>query len=375
MTRIASFDDWADLFRKWQRDIGLDGSLLKDYPLEAFYEDSAVAEVEFGEFAGQRKWETLLEVPTQEMRDALLHLIVYQGDTEFASSEQQRHLVDTAPTPYDLKCLLRVMREEQRHGWQMSHLLVNRFGSSGKLEARKLLERRAYNGTRLLGAFNEPVNHWLDFFTYTAFIDRDGKYQLTMLHHSGFAPLARSMGPMLKEESFHLFTGQSGLTRIIKAGRIPIEIIQKYLNKWIPTAYDLFGKDHSTSALRFYRWGLKGRFNEDSASAPPRDLERLNDEARLLYRDEVQEIIDGLNQCIPQDQAELYAPNIKFNRQIGEYAGKTFSVDGSLLTLEEYPHYLETVLPSDQDQQILQSLFKEGSWITETKSGGVAARQ
>jgi benzoyl-CoA 2,3-dioxygenase component B len=180
---------------------------------------------------------------------------------------------------------------------------------------------------------------------------------------------------MLKEESFHLFTGQGGLARVVKAGKIPTAIIQKYFNKWISTAYDLFGKDRSTSVLRFYRWGLKGRFNEDSASAPPRDLERLNDEARLLYRDEVQEIIDGLNQFIPQDQAKLYAPNIKFNRQIGEYAGKTFSVDGSLLTPEEYPRYLETVLPSGQDQQILQSLFKEGSWITETKNGGVAARQ
>ena len=364
MAKIASFDDWTDLFRKWQRDIGLNSSLFEDYPCEAFYEDCAVAEVEFGEFAGQRKWERILEVPTQDMRDALLHLIVYQGDTEFASSEQQRNLVHTAPTLYDLKCLLRVMREEMRHGLQMSHLLVNHFGSSGKLEARKLLERRAYNGSRLLGAFNEPVNHWLDFFTYTAFIDRDGKYQLTMLYHSGFAPLARSMGPMLKEESFHLFTGQSGLTRILKAGKIPSEIIQKYLNKWLSTAYDLFGKDRSTSALRFYGWGLKGRFNGGKDSPPPRHLERLNEEARSLYHQEVREIIDGLNKLIPANHTKLYPPDIKFNRRIGDYADKTFGVDGNWLDPEGYRRHLEKVLPSAEDQQILQRTFQEGNWIS-----------
>lgn len=363
MTKIATFDDWIDLFRKWQKEIGFDSSWVKDSLFQAIYDETPSSEVEFGEFAARRKWETVLEVPTQEMRDALLHLIVYQGDTEFASSEQQRHLVHTAPTPYDLKCLLRVMREEMRHGWQMSHLLVTHFGDSGKLEARKLLERRAYKGSRLLGAFNQPVDHWLDFFTYTAFIDRDGKYQLTMLHRSGFAPLARSMGPMLKEESFHLFTGQSGLSRILRAGKIPIEIVQKYLNKWISTAYDLFGKDRSTSALRFYRWGLKGRFNEEGASSLPQDPERLNEEARSLYRNEVQEIIDGLNQLIPEDQTKLYVPDVKFNRAIGDYAGRTFSVNGNLLSDDAYRQHLQELMPGPTDQERLRSLFQERDWI------------
>lgn len=373
MAKLAIFDEWIDLFHKWQKDVGLDSSVTQDYSFQAIYDDPPLSEVEFGEFAGRKKWENVLEIPTQDMRDALMHLIVYQGDTEFASSEQQRQLVHTAPTPYDLKCLLRVMREEQRHGWQMSHVLINHFGGSGKVEARKLLERRAYKGSRLLGAFNQPVDHWLDFFTYTAFIDRDGKYQLTMLHHSGFAPLARSMGPMLKEESFHLFTGQSGLTRIVRAGKIPTKIIQKYFNKWIATAYDLFGKDRSTSVLRFYRWGLKGRFDEDKASSPPKDLERLNEEARSLYLTEIQEIVNGLNQLIPEGQDKLYVPDAKFNRQIGDYEGKCYGVDGSLLSAEEYQRYLQKALPGAEDRETLQSIFRAGGWVTEVKSAVRAA--
>jgi len=361
--KISTFDDWTDYFHKWQKDIGFDASQVKDYKFDAFYAEPPHSEIEFGEFKGRKKWEKILEVPTQDMRDSLQHLVVYQGDTEFASTEQQRNLVNSAPTNYDLQCLLRVMREEQRHGWQMCHVLVNHFGDSGKLEARKLLERRAYQGTRLLGAFNQPIDHFLEFFVYTCFIDRDGKYQLTMLHHSGFAPLARSMGPMLKEEAFHLFTGQSGLSRVLKAGKISVDIIQKYLNKWLSTGQDLLGKDHSSSALRFYRWGFKGRFDEETAEEPPKDLERLNEDARHQYYNECGEIINSLNRLIPSGQPKLYVPHAKFNRQIGEFAGKRYSVDGEPLSENVYQEHLKTVLPQAEDLQRIKIITKHNDWV------------
>lgn len=365
--RISTFDDWMDLFHKWQKDIGFDTSQIKDYQFDAFYADPPHSEIEFGEFKGRKKWERILEIPTQDMRDALLHLTVYQGDTEFASTEQQRNLVNSAPSEYDRQCLLRVMREEQRHGWQMCHVLVNNFGDSGKLEARKLLERRAYEGTRLLGAFNQTIEHFLEFFIYTCFIDRDGKWQLTMLHHSGFAPLARSMGPMLREEAFHLFTGQSGLSRVLKAGKIPHEIIQKYLNKWLSTGQDLLGKDYSSSANRFYRWGLKGRFDEETAKEPPKYLDRLNEEARALYYRECCEIIDILNRQIPSGKEKLRAPDPRFYRQFGEFAGKTYSVDGRLLSESEYKQHRLHVLPQSEDLDRLKAITKSNDWVQSPK--------
>src|SRR3989449_1310192 len=78
-----------------------------------------------------------------------------------------------------------------------------------------------------------------------------------MLSVSAFDPLSRSMNPMLKEESFHLGTGNNGLLRIVKAGKMPPEVIQRFFYKWIPTAFDLFGQDNSSSAHWAYVWGLK----------------------------------------------------------------------------------------------------------------------
>ncbi len=60
MAGIATFDDWIDLFYKWRQDIGLDQFQAKDYRFDAIYDDAPSSEVEFGEFAGQKKWERLL---------------------------------------------------------------------------------------------------------------------------------------------------------------------------------------------------------------------------------------------------------------------------------------------------------------------------
>jgi benzoyl-CoA 2,3-dioxygenase component B len=362
MVKIQTFDDWVDYFRQWHKEIGYDATLLGDYKFETKLGDLHTSEIEFGDFKAQPKWERAEQIPNQSIRDALLNLIVYQGDTEFASVEQQKNLLDTAPTDYDRQSLIRVNCEEMRHGWQMCYLLVTYFGDSGKLEAQKLLERRASQGNRLLGSFNEPVNNWLDFFTYTQFVDRDGKFQLTMLSHSSFAPLAQSVTAMLKEEFFHMFTGNTGLTRIVRAGKIPVPVIQKYFNKWLSTAYDLFGTDHSSSAHWAYVWGLKGRYDEHEAKSPA-EQQRLNELARDHYMAECQRLIDALNQHIPPGQPRLFAPDLKFYRSIGDFAGKSYGVKGELLSKDEYQRHLAEVLPTPEDERALSEIFKQKDWV------------
>ena len=122
-TRLSTFDDWVDLFRVWQKDIGVDYPEVTDYKFEAKFGPTRSNEVEFGAYKGRPKWDRVVQIPDQRMRDALLNLIVYQGDTEFASVEQQRHLFETAPTDYDRSALTRVMaRRSQSVGAFSSRL-------------------------------------------------------------------------------------------------------------------------------------------------------------------------------------------------------------------------------------------------------------
>jgi hypothetical protein len=55
---------------------------------------------------------------------------------------------------------------------------------------------------------------------------------------------------------------------------------------------------------------------------------------------------------------------MKFNRQIGDYAGKRYSVEGHPLTEPEYQAHLEKVLPGAEDQRILAPIFKAGNWMS-----------
>ena len=168
----------------------------------------------FGDSMGQPAW----QVVPGEHRNTLRRLIVTQGDTEPASVEQQRLLGHTAPSLYDLRNLFQVNVEEGRHLWAMVYLLHSHFGRDGREEAEELLQRRSGNPDkpRILGAFNEPIDNWLDFFMFTMFTDRDGKYQLLALAESGFDPLSRTTRFMLTEEAHHMFVGETGVERIVQ---------------------------------------------------------------------------------------------------------------------------------------------------------------
>ena len=64
------------------------------------------------------------------------------------------------------------------------------------------------------------------------------------------------MGPMLREEAYHMGTGITGLRRIAQAGVIPVEIQQKYYNKWISGSLDLFVEENLEYSRRLMLAGV-----------------------------------------------------------------------------------------------------------------------
>jgi benzoyl-CoA 2,3-epoxidase subunit B len=245
----------------------------------------------FGDNQGQPAW----QVVPGEHRNVLRRLIVTQGDTEPASVEQQRLLGHSAPSLYDLRSLFQVNVEEGRHLWAMVYLLHSQFGRDGREEAEELLERQSGNADkpRILAAFNAPVDNWLDFFMFTMFTDRDGKYQLLSLAESGFDPLSRTCRFMLTEEAHHMFVGETGVERIVQRtaelmkqdpnedaraqGGIPLDMVQRYLNLWFALSLDLFGGEISSNAASYFANGLKGRYKEETYS----DHLALNEQYRM----------------------------------------------------------------------------------------------
>jgi len=147
---------------------------------------------------------------------------------------------------------------------------------------------------------------------------------------------------------------------------IPAWLIQKYLNKWISSSYDLFGTDHSSSAHWAYVWGIKGRYDEPKNEQAP-DLDDLNDYNRHLYRDEVAGLVARLNGALKPGEPQLYAPDIRFNRSIGRWAGQKYHAQsGEPVDDSAYGEYLREALPTAPDKQLLLDIIStEKKWIAE----------
>ena len=145
--KLNNFDDWIDYFRYWQDSIGLERKELRDFTFDVKFGPLEVDAIEFGHYKGQRKWKTLLHIPDQRIRDTLLNLVVYQGDTEFASVEQQRYLLNIPPSSYDLLAITRVLCEALRHGWPMAHLLCEHSAAEGTRQGHTDPKKNfSYNG-------------------------------------------------------------------------------------------------------------------------------------------------------------------------------------------------------------------------------------
>jgi benzoyl-CoA 2,3-epoxidase subunit B len=373
--------------------------------------------IHFGDHKSEPAWQ---DVPG-EYRSALRRIIVTQGDTEPASVEQQRLLGATCPSLYDLRNLFQVNVEEGRHLWAMVYLLHRYFGRDGREEAEALLQRRSgdANNPRILTAFNEKTSHWLAFYMFTFFTDRDGKFQLAALAESAFDPLARTTKFMLTEEAYHMFVGESGVARTLERtcevmrehnltdpaqvrgqGVIDVETLQRFVNFHYSVTLDLFGSEISSNAASYYTGGLKGRHSEANIgddhslageSYPVPEIEDgkivnrrapaltvLNARLRDDYTREIQAGVDRWNR-IPERfglALRMQLPHVGFHRKIGSFAGRSVTPDGRVISKEDWERQSASWLPSDEDHAFVSSLMgrtvepgKFANWIAPPARG------
>ena len=409
-----------DIYLRWAVGVGRGGWAnfghvkMPDYRWGIFLaEPEPDRKIHFGDELGKNAWQ---KVPGS-LRNRLRRIIVTQGDTEPASVEQQRMLGHTAPSLMDLRNLFQVNVEEGRHLWAMVYLLHKYFGSDGRDEAEDLLRRRSGNpdNPRILQAFNKPIGDWLDFFCFTSFTDRDGKYQLASLAESGFDPLARSTQFMLTEEAHHMSVGENGVGRVVqrtaelirdgidprKVAAIPLDIIQKYIFEWASASCDLFGGEDSSNAAEAFASGIKGRYREgDGIYKDPQALNQVftteieengsltNMEiplrramnALLLksYHADCARVVARWNRTLKKHgiAQQLKLPSIRFNRSIGIHAEKNYDIGGNPISREEFEARKASWFPTEEERAYVLSCQvqvlepgKYANWIAAPSRG------
>jgi hypothetical protein len=217
-------------------------------------------------------------------------------------------------------------------------------------------------GSHVLAAFNLEFDSFLDNVVFAAFIDRVGKYQLTMQKISAYKPYASSMPPMLREEAFHLAAGVIPLRRWVEHaargdGYIDMPAIQKSIAKWFGRGLEMFGDERGGQTN--VKFGLKDLSNRDAQDQYIQECTKMLDDLNVRYvrarfpdrtRDEADAIfarvaagesVDGLSR---DDLLRL--PDRRFFRRRGEFAFQMVGTGGDAFTdVEKYIAHVLGSLP------------------------------
>ncbi|MCE9627811.1 MAG: phenylacetate-CoA oxygenase subunit PaaI [Candidatus Eisenbacteria bacterium] len=357
------FKDYETLMDNWEKFFPKDEKFCLCAKMEIGTPDT----IHIGEQKGEKK-KLEPDQLTEDQARHLLAIIKAQASTEFGSIQQHAGTIDRAHDDQDRAWVMRVMAEELRHGYQMLHLLLSKDWShvSGGVTGPQMVEEilSMTTGNHVLDAFNLDYDSFMDNITFAAFIDRVGKYQLTMQKVCAYKPMADSMPPMLREEAFHLAAGVIPLRRFAERAAkgdplANLELVQQSINKWFARGLEMFGDERGGG--KNIQYGFKDLMNREA-------VDQYTEECRKMVRDintrfvrarfpdytpdKIEAVIDELEKSRGSHQGLkfediLHLPDPRFFRRKGECAFQMIGVNGETFTeVEEYLRYLAKHLNS-----------------------------
>ncbi|MGH2499442.1 MAG: Phenylacetic acid catabolic protein, partial [Candidatus Limnocylindria bacterium] len=357
-----NFPDYPRLDEAWDRFFPRDAPFC----LCAKLEQGMPAAIEVGERKGRPKALAPADLDPEGAKH-LLGIIRAQASTEFGSIQQHQGTLSRAQDPQDQAWCLRVMAEELRHGYQMIHLLTSADWSPvTDTKPADMVEEilSMKTGSHVLAAFNLEYDSFVDNVVFAAFIDRVGKYQLTMQRVNAYAPMAASMPPMLREEAFHLAAGVIPLRRWVERAAEPGALIDmpalsKAVAKWYPRGLEMFGDERGGDTN--VRLGLKDLANREAQDRYVAECEQMLDDLNRrhvrakfpsLSRDAAGALYErvkaarGTIEGLSWEEDLLELPQRPFFRRRGEHAFQMIGFAGERFDdVEAYVRHVRDRLP------------------------------
>ncbi len=359
--RRHNFKEYDLLMDQWEKYFPKDERFCLCAKMELGMPDT----VQVGDNAGEKKRLEPKEL-TEDQAKHLLAIIRAQASTEFGSIQQHSGTLMRAQEDDDRFWVMRVMAEELRHGYQMLHLLLSKDWSKGSagVKGEDMVEEilSMQTGGHVLDAFNLEYDSFVDNVCFAAFVDRVGKYQLTMQKVCAYKPMADSMPQMLREEAFHLATGVIPMRRMAqKAAKgdplVSMTQMQHATNKWFPRALEMFGDERGGDTN--VKYGFKDMKNREAQDLYIEEVRKMlrDINARFLRArfseyttEKVDEVLDemersgGTHRGVKYEEL-LRLPDRRFFRRKGEAAFGMLGIDGETFTdAEAYLRYLASNL-------------------------------
>jgi ring-1,2-phenylacetyl-CoA epoxidase subunit PaaA len=213
------------------------------------------ARIDAGEFIEAKDW-----MP-EHYRKTLVRQISQHAHSEIVGMLPEGNWNSRAPTLKRKAILLAKVQDEAGHGLYL-YAAAETLGTS-----RDQLTEALHSGkAKYSSIFNYPTLTWADMGTIGWLVDGAAIMNQVPLCRCSYAPYARAMVRICREESFHQRQGfESLLTMMTQGTAAQKAMVQDAVDRWWWPSLMMFGPPDSESpnSEQSMRWGIKRISNDD----------------------------------------------------------------------------------------------------------------
>ena len=218
-------------------------------------EERFEARIDAGEFIEAKDW-----MP-DHYRKTLLRQISQHAHSEIVGMLPEGNWISRAPTLKRKCILLAKVQDEGGHGLYL-YAAAETLGSSRDQMTEALHSGKA----KYSSIFNYPTLSWADMGSVGWLVDGAAIMNQVPICRCSYAPYARAMVRVCREESFHQRQGYDALLTMMQKGTdAQRAMVQDSVNRWWWPSLMMFGPpdDQSPNTVQSMRWGIKRISNDD----------------------------------------------------------------------------------------------------------------
>ena len=212
------------------------------------------ARIDAGDFIEAKDW-----MP-DDYRRTLLRQISQHAHSEIVGMLPEGNWISRAPTLKRKAILLAKVQDEGGHGLYL-YAAAETLGTSRDQMIDALHSAKA----KYSSIFNYPTLSWADVGTIGWLVDGAAIMNQVPICRCSFAPYARAMVRICREESFHQRQGYDALLVMMRDGSEAQRVmVQHAVDRWWWPCLMMFGPpdDQSPNSAQGMRWGIKRVSND-----------------------------------------------------------------------------------------------------------------
>ncbi|HEU5294565.1 MAG TPA: 1,2-phenylacetyl-CoA epoxidase subunit PaaA [Burkholderiaceae bacterium] len=287
------------------------------------------AKIDAGDFIEAKDW-----MP-DHYRKTLLRQISQHAHSEIVGMLPEGNWISRAPTLKRKAILLAKVQDEGGHGLYL-YAAAETLGTSRDQMVDALHSGKA----KYSSIFNYPTLTWADIGTIGWLVDGAAIMNQVPICRCSYAPYARAMIRICREESFHQRQGFDALLTMMREGTPEQRaMVQDAVNRWWWPCLMMFGPpdDQSPNSAQGMRWGIK---------------RVSNDTLRQKFVDATTEQAKVLGVTLPD-------PDLKWNAEREHY-------DFGAIDWSEFKRVLAGDGPCNRERLAArQKAWDDGAWVLE----------